>query len=149
MTINLLKWCNYVQDADRICPHISIPRLINKFKQIFIRGTESSNQGPHLFQWTYNFWPLSTINLIKKTVQCSETIQAHLWSKMQICRVVACSGVGTCCTGKMWVDDFFTVRVQIHKHPEDEFTSCNCVPLGSYKQRSNKQLQQTNKAVIL
>jgi hypothetical protein len=52
---------------------------------------------------------------------------------MQTCSAVARSVVGTCCAGKVRVDDFLAVRVQIHKHPQDKFTSCNCIPLGAYK----------------
>lgn len=90
----------------------------------------------------------TTTSIIKKPFNAHKFKQAYFWSKMQTCRVVACSAAGTCCTGKVRVDDFFTVRVQIHKHPEDELTSCNCVPLGTYKQRSSKQLQQTTDVIF-
>ena len=35
----------------------------------------------------------------------------------------------TCCAGKMTVDNFLCVRIQVDEHPQDELSCCNGVPL--------------------
>ena len=35
----------------------------------------------------------------------------------------------TCCAGKMTVDNFLCVRIQVDEHPQDELSGCNGVPL--------------------
>ena len=38
---------------------------------------------------------------------------------------------GTCGAGKMTVDDFLCVRIQVYEHPEDELPRCYRIPLGA------------------
>ena len=38
----------------------------------------------------------------------------------------------TCCAGKMTVDNFLCVRIQVDEHPEDELPGSDGVPLRAY-----------------
>ena len=57
-----------------------------------------------------------------------------IFSESEGDRILDIVDARTCCACKMRIDDFLSIRIQVHKHPKYKLSSCDRVPLGAYKE---------------